>query len=564
MKIILWKGYATPELQTLIRSAWTGDDLLVVCPPRLQDFHFLKHLPPGEVTYLGQWEKNPPEPPKNRDPWRGKEFPTLGVFTSGTLSGQPRLVLYSKKNIACSLDAIMDLFDLSQIQAIFSYAQPFHTFGLLLGSVLAIRLNCPFICGEEKYSRSTHEKRLALKEKNLLTLGTPTHFYDLLDYVRDRQIKVIPTYSCIIGGAGVTHSLWKRVQDELFIQAPSIGYGCTEASPGITHLPPGKEPLQDQEIGFPLRNLVSTPRPGVGLEIKGPSLCLAIIEKDQIQFPETCVIADLTRQREDGTWIFCGRTDLQLNRGGHKFSLEQIEELLRHHFNLTVAATILPDERLGQELGLVIQERAPEPKARVQSQITNFLEAKFGFKIKSENFVFCSELPMGANFKINRQKAALALTHRLRYPLSTTELFAWVPHRPPMVWVDEVLTVNEVGGEAQTLLKEDGLYFDETGLRPTAFIEMIAQTYAFVTICQNHQILTSQEPPKARVFLAALRDVQFAQAEVYKNITVGQTLLIKVGPAKIVGPIRIIEGWVYDSGAHLLCQANLKVYSESH
>ena len=73
-------------------------------------------------------------------------------------------------------------------------------------------------------------------------------------------------------------------------------------------------------------------------------------------------ISDELRRRSDGTYVFEGRSDLVVNRGGGEFSLEAIESHLREKLGIECLALPLPDSRLGQELGLLIAGDVPAQK----------------------------------------------------------------------------------------------------------------------------------------------------------------------------------------------------------
>ncbi|MES2856223.1 MAG: class I adenylate-forming enzyme family protein [Bdellovibrionota bacterium] len=358
----------------------------------MTDRSFVKYLPGGELapSYA--------------------EKPILGVFTSGTIAGKPRLVLYSKSNIESSLDGILALFDREKIDSIFSYPQPFHTFGLLLGYVLALKLKVPLHMFEGKYSTSAHELRARLRNPGLLTLGTPAHFYDLIHYVESKSIKLPASYTAIIGGAPVRPELWIDIKTKLGIDAPSIGYGCTEASPGITHQIPGLAPTEAGEIGRPLPGIIAEITADQGVEIRGPSLCTAIIDSDGVTFPKSLLIRDRLIRRDDGNWIFKERIDLVINRGGAKISLEEVERTIAETLKVTCIAVGVLDVRLGEELALVITGAADT--AVVQS-VTSLVKERLGLAIPESRIVFLEKFPLNAAAKIDRKMITAALNKKL-------------------------------------------------------------------------------------------------------------------------------------------------------
>jgi len=398
MTIRICKSYHSECVLPLIRDSWRSDTLLIFCPPHLDDFTWLKDLPPGDFEWHGDL-RGPRLVARSDVDY--PERPILGVFTSGTVGGAPRLVLYTKANIESSLDAIMELFDVGRIKTVFSYAQPFHTFGLLLGYVLSMKLGARLVTPDGKYSTRSHSKRIELEEADVLTLGTPTHFHDLLLHAGPEGLA--PSYSCIVGGAGVAVGLWRQIRDRLRIEMPSIGYGCTEASPGITHLPPGLEPREDNEIGFPLPSLDARVEPA-HVTIAGSSLCLGVIDEKGAEFPAEQTIRDVIEVREDGRWIFCGRSDLILNRGGEKFSLERLESAIHSRTGLPALAVAVPDPRLGQNLGLLLRAETDREKAFESAR--NLLQREFGLRLERAQCCFVSEFPAHASAKPNRREAS--------------------------------------------------------------------------------------------------------------------------------------------------------------
>lgn len=399
MTVRICKSYHSEQVLPLIQDSWQSGTPLIFCPPHLDDFTWLKDLPPGELEWHG--DLRGPRLVDRANETAYPEPPILGVFTSGTVSGHPRLVLYSKANIESSLDAITALFDVRRIRTIFSYAQPFHTFGLLLGYVLSLKLGARLVTPDGKYSSRSHLKRIELEEADVLTLGTPTHFHDLLLHAGPEGLA--PSYSCIVGGAGVSVGLWRQIRDRLRIEKPSIGYGCTEASPGITHFPPGLEPREDNEIGFPLTSL-QTRVEAAQVKISGPSLCLGVIDQNGVDFARERSIRDVIEVREDGRWIFRGRSDLLLNRGGEKFALELLESAIHSQLGVAALAIAVPDPRLGQNLGLLL--RADASRETAFARVRELLQREFGLRLEREQCFFVSEFPAHASAKPDRREAA--------------------------------------------------------------------------------------------------------------------------------------------------------------
>lgn len=408
MRLRVWKGNHDPLLSALIANAWRNDELLILCPPRLPDLSFVRHLPAGELSFHGEavagaGDMRPPD----GSGWEGQPSrPVLGLFTSGTLSGSPRLVLYSRRNVEASIDGVLAFFDTGRIDSVFCYPQPYHTFGLVLGYLLAQLRGHRLLVAPGPYSRASHASWQREAGRGTVTLGTPTHFHDLLGAVRASGRLPRPSYSCIIGGAPVPMRLWHDLRDVLGIEAPSVGYGCTEASPGLTHLAPGVAPMQDGEIGVPLQGVEFHPLPGTGVEFAGDNACLAIVEQERLTFPSRIVIPDLVEQRADGRYVFRGRLGLTVNRGGVKYSLEEFESSLRSALGVEAVCIGVPDSRLGEDVGILAARQAAVSAQLSFESVRRFFEETFQIALSPRHFRVAPEIPMNPGGKKDRARAA--------------------------------------------------------------------------------------------------------------------------------------------------------------
>lgn len=398
--IVLWKGYHGPEILALARAAW-ADELCLVCfPPGTSDVSFLPLLPEGPVEFRGEWDSTPALPtPAGAEAPPYPDAPMIGLFTSGTIGR--KLVLASKANVEASLSAILSLFAPDRLGAVFCYPQPFHTFGLVLGYLHAVRNGRELFAAPGPYGKAQHELRQRLRRPDLLTLGTPTHFHDWRLHVREQGVAPAASYAAIVGGAPVAPELWRALRDELRIEAPSIGYGATEACPGVTHLAPGQEPLEAGEIGLPLPGIRLERLPGRGLAFSGPSTCLAIVQNGRVEFPTQVVLSDDVQERSDGIYVYRGRLEQILNRGGEKFALAHLENALRGRLGIEAVCVALPHDRLGEELGVVARTdaaAAPEFRERVYDVLFEVCRREFDRRW----FRAVPEIPRTDNAKIDR------------------------------------------------------------------------------------------------------------------------------------------------------------------
>ncbi len=409
MKIRIWRGYHSNSVRGLIESTWNNHDLLVLCPPILNSFEFVSLLPEGVIELCGEWQKSDRQVImgiERRQPAPAyPSLPVMGLFTSGTSNGVPKLVLYSRENIESSVQGITKLFDSGRIDTIFCYPQAFHTFGLILGYLFSIIKGCEIVTGEGRYGQDHHKVRAKLHSPNILTLGTPTHFRDLIQFAKEQKIQIPKSYSCIIGGSSVSVELWKSLRDTLRIEYPTTGYGATEASPAITHQVLGREPIEDGEIGQLLPHVQILPVTEKGFLLYGKSACLAMIRKNEIEFPKQVMIHDDIVQRADGVWIYRGRYELMLNRGAEKFSLEHLESILRQQLQVESLCLAIPHPRLGQDLGILFESNCKIDLATLKQKIIETLHVHFGRQFDPRGFISVQRLPLNTNGKIDRVQA---------------------------------------------------------------------------------------------------------------------------------------------------------------
>jgi acyl-CoA synthetase (AMP-forming)/AMP-acid ligase II len=403
---VIAKSYHGREFFDLFQRSWANKNLLICVPPKHDDYSFTAKLPARRIEWYGFSDQAIPEIlPSTMCESDYVDQPVLGVFTSGTTGPGTKLVLFSEKNILSCQEGILDFFKRDQIKTVFCYPQPYHVFGLLLGYAMATVQKWNLIIPSGKYSSEHHELRLAQGGEQLLTLGTPTHFRDLAQYlVSNPSRPIAPSYSCIIGGAKVSREDWDVARNSLRIEAPSIGYGCTEASPGIAHLPPGVPPKEDGMLGIPLKHLTLEILADRRLKVRGDSICLATIQNQILEFPESLTVNDAVRVDAGGMMVFEARADLTINRGGEKFSCEHFEKLLKDQFEIDALCVPVADSRLGEDMGMLLKV-SPASLTIPRQIIYETLEDNFGRKFNQNLCQMIDQFPTSDQAKVDRRAA---------------------------------------------------------------------------------------------------------------------------------------------------------------
>jgi acyl-coenzyme A synthetase/AMP-(fatty) acid ligase/thioesterase domain-containing protein/acyl carrier protein len=111
---------------------------------------------------------------------------------------------------------------------------------------------------------------------------------------------------------------------------------------------------------------------------------------------------DRGRFESDGSLVFLGRTDSQAKIRGHRVELDHIAQVLQLHPDVRASVVVTcADSGGGDQLVAYV---VTHPGCRVtQKPLRDFLRAQVpGYAVPSA-FVFLAELPVNANFKVDRQ-----------------------------------------------------------------------------------------------------------------------------------------------------------------
>lgn len=148
----------------------------------------------------------------------------------------------------------------------------------------------------------------------------------------------------------------------------------------------------------------------------------------------------------------------------------------------------------------------------------------------------------------------------LTFPIPVSALSQWVPHRLPMVWINEVTSASAEGGECLIKLDAQAHYIGSKGIRSSSLVEWMAQGYAYVRAVQSvHGLLAAMAAPK-RAYLVSIQNVQFLAD--LSSLESGRSLTVRVGGYRDIGPITMFEGSVIDETGRKLATARLKVFAE--
>ena len=136
------------------------------------------------------------------------------------------------------------------------------------------------------------------------------------------------------------------------------------------------------------------------------------------------------------------------------------------------------------------------------------------------------------------------------------QLSVYLPHRPPMIWIDDVHQVSDTSGSCLVHLKGGAHYMSEVGPRQSSAVEWMAQAYGYVCAARAYQKDDHSSANKA--FLAQVRKAVFKH-----SIPKSGTLLVEVEEKRVLGPLCLISSRMKDfKTGKVLVEAELKLFAE--
>lgn len=141
--------------------------------------------------------------------------------------------------------------------------------------------------------------------------------------------------------------------------------------------------------------------------------------------------------------------------------------------------------------------------------------------------------------------------------ISTKDLAEYLPHRPPMVWLDHIIEYTASGGTGRLRIAADGYYLTNGSFRPASYIELIAQTFAFSQAAYFRNLGHPPDKDIQTLLVAIKNFIVHKEA----NFTAGDELKIMSHKLRELGPITMLRGEVY-KGSELLAEGEIKVFTK--
>jgi predicted hotdog family 3-hydroxylacyl-ACP dehydratase len=145
----------------------------------------------------------------------------------------------------------------------------------------------------------------------------------------------------------------------------------------------------------------------------------------------------------------------------------------------------------------------------------------------------------------------------MNFPINVAQLRAVLPHRPPMIWIDEILSGSHEGGICRTIPSHDSLYVNSGTFLKYTGIELVAQAFGFSRgVFELSKNPGAAEP--ARAFLVGIR-TNFMQS-IPAN---AGNLLIETRLFREMPPLLLVDGIVRsESTGEEFLKVQLKLFFE--
>ena len=339
------------------------------------------------------------------------------AFTSGT-TGTPKGVMHSHNTLLANPRDMVRDWHHGENTVLLSLS-PFnhHIAWVALGQIL--------VCGGELV---VNDPPAGMKPLDWIVetgatyvMGVPTHAMDILADQKSRGMARIGNVSVFyMAGAPIPRATAQAFLDQGI--KPQNIYGMTENSSHQYTFPNDDPDTITATCGrggpsyevriFSQENADEEVPQGTVGQIGGRGACLMLgyfanqfATEESFNRDGWFLSGDLGRFDDKGCLEIVGRLKDVIIRGGHNIHPAKIEDLAIKHAGIAKAAAFaVPDERLGEKVGLAIipSGDAPDP----QSVLAHLYEAGLTVQDMPEYFIAMDELPLTASGKILKRELA--------------------------------------------------------------------------------------------------------------------------------------------------------------
>jgi long-chain acyl-CoA synthetase len=361
---------------------------------------------PGEFEQLLAAE----EPDRELSEREGDDTAVI-LYTSGT-TGQPKGAELTHANLLRNAEISQSLF-FSGNDVVLGALPLFHTFGQ------TVCMNTSALAGATLtlIPRFDPGKALEIVQRDKVTLfaGVPTMYNAMLNHRRHDEYDTSSLQLCVSGGSAMPVGTMRGFEAAFGCKVLE-GYGLSETSPVASFNHPNME-RKPGSIGTPIEGVEMKVVDDEGREVaQGEVGEIAIrghnVMKGYWKNEDATREAmrdgwfhtgDIAKIDEDGYFFIVDRKKDMIIRGGYNVYPREVEEVLYEHPAVLEAAVVgVPDESLGEEVGVavVLKDGADVSERELRDHVRQEVAA---YKYPRRVW-FVDELPKGPTGKILKRE----------------------------------------------------------------------------------------------------------------------------------------------------------------
>jgi acyl-CoA synthetase (AMP-forming)/AMP-acid ligase II len=342
------------------------------------------------------------------------------LLSTGGSTSAPKVVPLTAANVAASVEGIQATYRLGPEDATLLVMPLYHGHGLIAGLLATLASGgAAWLPAARRFSASRFWTEMADIGATWYT-AVPTIHQILLqraaaEYPRANPPRLRFIRSC---SAALVPAVFHQLEAQF--SAPVVpAYGMTETAHQAASNPlPGRGPIKPESVGVGtgMELQIVSPNgqvvaPGERGEIcvRGPAVASGYLDD-----PENTArsftggwfhTGDLGYQDADGYLFLTGRSKELINRGGEKFSPQQIDAVLLSNAKVQDALSFgVPDEKYGEEINAaVILKAGQQPD---ECELAAYSRSRLGVAGTPKRIFFVSKFPLTSKNSGDRRKLA--------------------------------------------------------------------------------------------------------------------------------------------------------------
>ena len=339
----------------------------------------------------------------------------LILYTSGTTAA-PKGAMLTGAGILSNCASMARSLGLTERDVFVAGSPIAHVAGMSMGVLLPMSLGARTVMLPSWNADAA--ATLIEHEKATFMSSAPVFLSDLVERYEAGAGRAHRLSTYMAGGAATPPSLISRAE-AVGVKASRI-YGMTETA-GVCSMARADDPLERRSHtdGRPVFGtdieIVGTDRRPVPLgevgevRLRSPQLMISYTDRAasarQLDTDGWFYPGDVGQIDASGWFTMTGRTKDIINRGGEKFSAQDIEHALASHPAISVAAVVgAPNDRYGEVVAAAIQLRAGVAWEGPGSLLRHLEEQRLAKQKMPVQWYVLEEIPMTATGKIQKQK----------------------------------------------------------------------------------------------------------------------------------------------------------------